>query len=306
MVAVMREVDATQRLRAVQASRSLEELTESLADPSPEVVRAAIDRLVALGGETAAPALRARLFDVDLSLVADIAAALRRIGDSEAFDVATAALDDQRYPRRLAGVRALAALGDERAAGSLRTMLEDEVAGVRAAALDALARLGPHAGAGAADECGRLLSDPMPYVRIAAVRAVARVAAHPGALLSAAARDEDRLVRLEVARHVAGLPERSAKALLGDPDVRVREASARSAGARELGLLAVALTEDPAPDVRRASAHTPWGHARSASRRHARPGTRGQRRARPRGRVARVGGPTDPSRGGETIVRRAA
>ncbi len=249
-------VDATQRLRAVQAARSPEELTESLGDPSPEVVRAAIDQLIALEGETAATALRARLFDVDLSLVADIANGLRRIGDREAFDVATAALGDHRYSRRLAGVRALAALGNKRAAESLRTMLDDEVAGVRAAALDAVVRLGQHAGAGASADCARLLSDPAPYVRIAAVRAVARVATRPGELLAAAAEDEDRLVRLEVAHHAAGLPERSAKALLEDVDARVRETAARAAGTRELGALAVALTHDPAPDVRRASAHT--------------------------------------------------
>jgi len=252
-IGVMRGVDATQRLRAAQASRSPEELTESLGDPSPEVVRAAIDRLVALEGERAAPALRARLLDVDLSRVADIANALRRIGDGEAFGAATAALADRRYSRRLAGVRALAALGDERAAESVRRLLEDDVAGVRAAALDALARLGD-VGAGA--ECGRLLSDPVPHVRIAAVRAVTRVAAHPGALLAAAAEDEDRLVRLEVARHAAELPARSAKALLEDADLRIREAAARAAGTRELGALAMALTDDPAPDVRRASAHT--------------------------------------------------
>jgi len=62
-------------------------------------------------------------------------------------------------------------------------------------------------------------------------------------------------VRLEVARHVAGLPEQAAKVLLFDPDIRVREAAARAAGPRELGALSVLLTDDPASDVRRASAH---------------------------------------------------
>jgi HEAT repeat protein len=250
----MRRADPTQRLRAVQGMRSAGELVESLDDPSPEVVRAAIARLVDLEGQQAARALRARLFDVDLSLVADIAGALRRIGDSGAVEVAIETLRDGRYSRRLAAVRALGPLGDPRAAESLRTVLEDDVAGVRAAAVEALATLGPRVGADAGADCARLLADPVPHVRIAAVRAVARLVAHPGAMLAAAAADEDRLVRLEVARYVAGLPERAANALLADPDLRVREAAARAAGAREVGALAVLLTDDPAPDVRRASA----------------------------------------------------
>jgi len=108
----MRRVDATQRLRAVQASESPDQLTLALDDPSPEVVRAAIDRLVELEGQGAAAPLRARLFDVDLSLVADVANVLRRIGDSGVIEVAIAALGDRRYSRRLAAVRALGALAE--------------------------------------------------------------------------------------------------------------------------------------------------------------------------------------------------
>ena len=252
---MVRRVDATQRLRAVQATRSPDELVRSLDDPSPEVVRAAVARLVDLEGQRAAGALRARLFDVDLSLVADVAGALRRIGDGGAVEVAMKALRDGRYSRRLAAVRALGALGDPRAGEWLRTMLDDDVAGVRGAALDALAKLGPRVDGDGAD-CARLLADPAPHVRIAAVRAVVRLVKHPGAMLASVVRDKDRLVRLEVARHVAGLPARAANALLGDPDLRVREAAARGAGVRELGALALLLTDDPACDVRRASAHT--------------------------------------------------
>ena len=167
----MRRVDATQRLRAVHGTRSPDELVRSLDDPSPEVVRAAIARLVDLEGQRAAGPLRARLFDVDLSLVADVAGALRRIGDGGAVEVAMKALRDDRYSRRLAAVRALGALGDPRAAERLRTMLDDDVAGVRGAALDALTKLGPRVDGDGAD-CARLLADPAPHVRIAAVRAV--------------------------------------------------------------------------------------------------------------------------------------
>ena len=67
----MRRADATARLRAVRASRSPRELIASLNDPSPEVARAAIGRLVELEGPRSADALRARLLDADLSLVAD-------------------------------------------------------------------------------------------------------------------------------------------------------------------------------------------------------------------------------------------
>jgi len=252
----VRRADATERLRAVQTTRAPGELVASLEDPSPEVVRAAITRLVDLEGPRAAGALRERLLDVDLSLVADVAGALRRIGDGGAVEVAVDALADGRYSRRLAAVRALGALGDPRAAPRVRTMLDDDVAGVRSATLDALARLGPRAGADAGSDCARLLADPVAHVRIAAVRAVARLVTHPGEMLAPAAEDEDRFVRLEVAGHVAGLPERAAKTLLADSEVRVREAAARAAGAREVGALAVLLTDDPVPDVRRASART--------------------------------------------------
>jgi len=249
----VRRGDATARLRAVQASRSPQELTDALDDPSPEVVRAAIGRLAELEGPRAADPLQVRMLDADLSLVADFAKALKRIGAGGVVEAAIAALGDERYSRRLAAVRALGALGDRRAVAHVRTKLNDDVAGVRAAALDALAQLGD--GSVGAD-CARLLTDPMPHVRIAAVRAVARLVTHPGGLLVAAEDDEDRLVRLEVAKHLAGLPEPSARALLADPNLRVREAAAASAGIRQLGALSVLLIEDPSPDVRRACAHT--------------------------------------------------
>ena len=249
----MRRGDATARLRAVQASRSPQELTDALDDPSPEVVRAAIGRLAELEGPRAADPLQVRMLDADLSLVADFAKALKRIGAGGVVEAAIAALGDERYSRRLAAVRALGALGDRRAVAHVRTKLNDDVAGVRAAALDALAQLGD--GSVGAD-CARLLTDPMPHVRIAAVRAVARLVTHAGGLLVAAEDDEDRLVRLEVAKHLAGLPEPSARALLADPNLRVREAAAASAGIRQLGALSVLLIEDPSPDVRRACAHT--------------------------------------------------
>jgi HEAT repeat protein len=251
----MRRADATQRLRAAEAALSPEELTAALDDPSPEVARVAMRRLVDLLGAGAAAALRARVLRVELSLVADFTRALQRMGDDQVLGMATTALTDQRSTRRLAAICALGALTDGRAVQQLRAALDDQVGGVRAAALDALAQLGEDVDASIGADCARLVFDPTPHVRIAAVRAVARLVAHPGPMLAPAADDQDRLVRLAVARHTRSLPEPSARALLGDPDLRVREAAARAAGAREIGVLAVLLVEDPARDVRRAAAH---------------------------------------------------
>ncbi|HUA02319.1 MAG TPA: HEAT repeat domain-containing protein [Solirubrobacteraceae bacterium] len=252
----MRGLDAARRLRAVEASVWPEELTGALDDPSPEVVRAAIRRLVDLKGDGAMAALRARALDTDLALVADFVKALERIGDSSVGTIAINALDDRRLSRRLAAIRAIAALPDDgRAVEALRGVLDDDVAGVRAAALDALAHVGGNVSVGTANDCARLLSDPVPLVRVAAVRALIRLVAHPGPMLAPAACDQDRTVRLAVAQRAASLPERAARALLEDPELRVREAAARAAGMREAGALAVLLVDDPARDVRRAVAH---------------------------------------------------
>jgi HEAT repeat protein len=236
----------------VQASRSSRALIESLDDPSPEVARAAVRRIEEIDGPSAADALRARLLSADLSLVADIAKALRRIGDGRAVDLAIAGLTGEPYTRRLAAARALGALADARAAFMLRVALQDSVAGVRVAALEALAEIGRATGEEGA--CARLLSDANPQVRVAAVRAVARIAGQPGNLLSSLAEDPDRAVRLEVAKHVATLSDPAAALLLNDRDLRVREAAARAGGMRQVGTLAVLLIDDPGVDVRRAAA----------------------------------------------------
>ena len=166
----------------MQASRSARELIDSLDDPSPEVVRAAIGRLVELGGGAQRTRCEPGFWTLTV-LVADFTNALKRIGAGGVIEAATTALGDERYSRRLAAVRVLGAVGDQRAAAQLRMVLEDGVAGVRAAALEALAQLGDGAEVGA--DCARLLSDPVAHVRIAAVRSVARLVTHPGTLLAA-------------------------------------------------------------------------------------------------------------------------
>jgi HEAT repeat protein len=204
-----------------------------------------------LRARAAAP-LRARLLECDLSLVRDIAKALHRLDDPRAVGLAIAALNEEPYTRRLAAARVLGALSDPRGGEPLRKTLQDEIAGVRVAALEALAQIG--GSSELASDCARLLADPNAHVRIAAVRAVARTTSQPGTMLAEVVRDQDRLVRLEVARHVAGLPADAARALLFDPDLRVREAAAKAAGTQQVGALAVLLVDDPSRDVRHAAA----------------------------------------------------
>lgn len=255
MVAVRRHSDPTERLRAVVVSDSARELAAFLDDPSPQVSAAAVKRLVEIDGRRSAAELRARLLDAEPPLVLEIAKALSRLGDGLAVDLALAGLGEQRYPRRLAATIALGALGAPRAVDPLRAALRDEIAGVRAAALTALGAIGLAADASA--DCAQLLADPDAHVRIAAVRAVARTARRPGTMLAPASQDVDRLVRLEVARHLAVLPEQAARALLYDTDLRIREAAAKAAGMRQVGLLAVLLVDDPSADVRKVAAQTP-------------------------------------------------
>ena len=247
-------MDATERLRAVLSSDSAVALGDALTDPSPDIVRAAIRRLADVEGRDAAEALRRRMLTADLSVVEDIAKALRQLEDTRAVPVAIAGLAERRYTVRLAAALALGVLADRRGVAPLCRTLQDGVSGVRAAALAALARLGPEADT--AEACATLLSDPEAHVRIAAVRAIARTSTHPGPILAGAVADPDPFVRLELAAHVAGMPHRAAAALLTDPELRVRKAAAGSAGLRELGLLAELLRADPRPAVRSAAART--------------------------------------------------
>lgn len=152
--------DTTERLCAALAKQSLAELTVALDASSPEVARTAIRRLAELDGARAAPELRARLLSADLFVVADIAQALRRLGDAAAVELAIRGLRAEPYTGQLAAALALGALADGRAAPALRAALHDPIAGLRVAALGALANIGPDTGA--ADDCAQLLSIPMP------------------------------------------------------------------------------------------------------------------------------------------------
>jgi HEAT repeat protein len=248
----VRARDPAGRVRAVRASRSVADVERALEDPSPEVVRAAVARLVEIEGFRAAQTLRARLLTSDLTVVPDVAVALQRLGDAEAVEVAICALGDVLSSQRLAAALALGVMGDLRAREPLRAALDDQLAGVRVTALGALAKL--DADVATVTACLRALSDADAQVRIAAVRAVERVA--PGSLGEAAplARDPDCLVRVEVARHIASLSDDAATRLLSDADAMVREVAARAGGTRQASTLAGLLVTDPSSGVRRAAA----------------------------------------------------
>lgn len=243
--------DATQRLRGVLNSRGRDDLIKAIDDPSPEVARAAIGRLVELEGQGAAPLLRGRLLDAEVSLVPDLARTLQRVSDAHAVDAAIAGLRAEGYTRRLAAAVALEVFAEPRSADALRHALTDEIAGVRAAALRALARLGA---ADLAPECTALLSDRDAQVRVAAIRAVAGLSSVPAPALASTAHDANCLVRLETARHLPRLPADAAADLLTDTDAQVRQVAAGAAGVEQIRLLGDLLRQDADAGVRRAAA----------------------------------------------------
>jgi HEAT repeat protein len=196
----------------------------------------------------------ARLVDADPALAADFATVLRRIGDESAGAVALASLTDERYTRRLAAANALGVLRDPCSVDALIGALNDEIAAVRRAAVAALGRVG--LSDATAMRCTRLVSDPDPYVRIAAVRALIRGPAAARKRLATLVDDRERLVRMELAQHTASLPDEAAAVLLADPDLRVREAAAQSAGTSQVEVLSQMLVGDPGGEVRRAAAQT--------------------------------------------------
>lgn len=244
--------DPSARLRAVAACENAATVAQFLRDSSPDVARAAIRRLVQIEGAGAAQALRSVLVDADISIVADLARALRAMDDREAIDLTLSALTDEQYTRRLRAAIALGILGDPGTRPGLCAALDDSVAAVRAAALEALARLGPDRQA--AESAAGLLQDRSPQARMAAVRVVA--AAHPRSseLLSAAAGDRDAQVRRVVAGRLGKLDDEAVRDLLADRDEGVRSQATQGARSEHVPLLARLIVNDSRPQVRRAAA----------------------------------------------------
>lgn len=255
----VRAADPTERIRAVSSSRSAKALVRALTDPSPEVIRAAIRRLVEVEGARAIPALRSRLLSADFAVVPDIATALAQQQDTGAVDVALSGLSEEPYTRRLAAARALGILGDTRVTQPLRAALQDPIAGVRAAAVSALARVSPDDAT--AEECVELLSDRDAQVRLAATHALVRIRPRSERHLARLVDDPDALVRTEVARRIARLPESAAERLFGDRDQVVRQTAALSAGGHQVPALERLLAGDRSSEVRRAAARALGGMA---------------------------------------------
>ncbi|MDA8068836.1 MAG: HEAT repeat domain-containing protein [Actinomycetota bacterium] len=245
-------LDASARLRAVMATGDEAMLVRALSDTSPDVARAAIRRLVELAGPLAAPALRAVLLDADTAIVADLARALRDLGDPQVIAIATAGLAAEHYTRRLAAALTLGIVADALVVPDLCRALSDPIAAVRAAAGEALLRLGPDPRC--ADHAASLLDDPSPQVRVVAVRLVAINHPQPAALLAKASRDAEPEVRRELARHLGKLRPADADLLLTDPDEGVRSLAVLCAQPQHMPALARALTCDRRPGVRRAAA----------------------------------------------------
>ena len=245
-------LDASARLRTVMATGDEAMLVRALPDTSPDVARAAIRRLVELAGPLAAPALRAVLLDADTAIVADLARALRDLGDPQVIAIATAGLAAEHYTRRLAAALTLGIVADASVVPDLCRALSDQIAAVRAAAGEALLRLGPDPRC--ADRAASLLDDPSPQVRAVAVALIAINHPEPATLLARAASDSTPEVRCELARHLGKLRIGDQDLLLADPDHGVRLLAVLSAQPQHMPALRRALARDPRPEIRRAAA----------------------------------------------------
>jgi HEAT repeat protein len=229
-------------------------LVDAVSDVSLDVARAALRRLTPLAGAAEIVALRGRMLDVDLGLVADVARTLRALGDTRASDAALAALNSPLASRRHRAAIALRELRDPAARAALVRAVDDREPAVRRVALEALLRLSPDAEAIKA--CVRRLTDRDPLVRAAAVTAVATLAPDPSEALRSRLTDRHPTVRTALAVAAAALDEHEARALLRDPETKVRvallETLARQPRPELLSSLEDALA-DPSWHVRRAA-----------------------------------------------------
>jgi HEAT repeat protein len=198
------------------------------------------------------PILRTVLLDADISIVEDLAKALRDLHDPEAVALALKGLGEEPYTHRLAASITLGVLGDTRVAPRLRSVLDDPIAAVRQRGLEALTRLG------ADDEsittATTLLADQSPQVRVAAIRLLAAHHPKPGPVLARTIEDPNVTVRDEIARHLGKLAAADVRRLLADPDEGVRCRAARSAGSEHVHVLGELLAAEARAEVRRAAA----------------------------------------------------
>ncbi len=252
--------DPTARLRSVRAlprtPAALPDLMRALADPAPDIVRAALAALVPIGGAGEAEHLRGMLLTVDLGLVPDVAATLRALADQAAVPTAVAGLEAPSLGTRMAAATALGVLGDPASMAPLGVALADPIAGVRRCALTSLAQLGPAPDVEAA--CAPLIGDRSVDVRVAAIDALAAVSIDADRRLGIVVQDRSARVRRALAAHVPTLSAATVAALLADRDADVRIAAVSvlaRAPRSDLIEPLTALLGDDAWEVRRAACH---------------------------------------------------
>jgi len=248
----------TARLRRVQElpedRSSCPELLAAVDDPSLQVARAALLRLVAVGGPVEGADLAARLLDVDIGLVPDCARTVARLDRAAGARVALRGLGSSAAHARQAAAIALATLVWPPARVGLECALDDGAASVRRAAVDALAALEPSPRT--VSLLVERLADSDAGVRTAAVAAVARLAASPSEPLRRTLADPTARVRLELARNADRLSDRLLERLLGDPDESIRSEALWRLCEEPRERLAAAIHDrltDPRPRVRRAA-----------------------------------------------------
>jgi HEAT repeat protein len=176
--------------------RDRENILEDLKSTDEEVRRLAVDRLTLLPAAESLPLLVARLGDASWRVRK---AAIDRLATSAESDEATSRLvaalgDGDNTNLRNAALEALVRCGRK----ALSTLLEasaDPDEDVRKQVVDALGGIGDE---GASDRLAEMLGDPDPNVRGAAADALGAIgsARSVSALLAAAKRDEESLVRL--------------------------------------------------------------------------------------------------------------
>jgi len=255
-----RQPDASERLRRLLALPDDESAREALLaateDVSLDVARQALRRLIPLAGPAEIARLRELMLTLDVGIVADVAAALRELGDNHATEIAVAGLSAASPGDRQKAALALRELCDPAAHGALIRALHDPASSVRRVTLAALGRLPSNVETVRA--CSMLLADDDPAVRAAAVRAVAHFdALTAAASLRAAVTDSHMTVRRAAAEAAPVLELDSLQALLGDDNAAVRvaalEALSRQPRPELIPTVRQAL-RDPIWHVRRAAA----------------------------------------------------
>lgn len=253
-----REPDPTERLRRLLAlpadETATEPLLEAVSDVSLDVARQALRRLVPLAGPAEIARLRQRILDLDVGIVADVAAALRELRDERATAAVVSHLGSGSWSERHKAVLALRELQDVAARRPLVRALADPAPPVRRVALEALLRL--PGDAETVGVCARRLSDSDPLVRAAAVAAIAALDPDAAATLEPTVRDPHPSVRAALAAEARVLASDSVGALLRDDDGAVRvaalEALTRDPRREQTPLLLEAL-DAPSWHVRRAA-----------------------------------------------------